>query len=81
MEDEGSKSEVEDLKEFLKEDKEIEEKEATVIYDKTQFSIRIPKKFARMFNLKGGEKFVFRPEQENNKIILKGELKDGINKV
>ncbi len=44
-----NKSEIEDLREFLGENKTFESQDATVIKDGIQFSIRIPKKFARMF--------------------------------
>ncbi len=77
---EKDKSEIQELKEFLSETKDLEPKEATVINDKTQFSLRIPRKFVRMFNLKGGEKFEFKPVMEEGKLILTGRLKNGINK-
>ncbi len=69
------KSEIDDLKEFLSENKKFDAKEATVINDKTQFSLRIPRKFVRMFNLQGGEKFEFRPTLEEKRLILTGRLK------
>lgn len=77
---EKDKSEIEELKEFLSETKDLELKEATVINDKTQFSLRIPRTFVRMFNLKGGEKFEFKPVMEEGKLTLTGRLKNGINK-
>lgn len=74
------KSEIEELREFLSGQEKLEVKEATIINDKTQFSIRIPRKIARMFNLKGGEKFEFEPKLENNKLILIGKLKNDVDK-
>lgn len=68
------KDEKDELMEFLKEEKEIEPKVMTIINDKTQYSIRIPKKFVRMFNLKGGEEFEFRAINEGSKFILRGRL-------
>ena len=74
------KSDIEELKEFLAEKKDLEPKEATVINDKTQFSIRIPRMFVRMFNLKGGEKFEFKPIMDEKGLVLTGRLKDGMDK-
>lgn len=69
------KDEKDELMEFLKEEKELEPKVMTIIYDKTQYSVRIPKKFVRMFNLKGGEEFEFKAIKEGDKFILIGRMK------
>lgn len=67
--------ELEDLKEFLSEKKEFKSEIMTIINDGRQFSVRIPKKFARMFELKGGEKFEFIPERHDDEWELVGRLK------
>jgi hypothetical protein len=33
-----------------------------------------------MFNLKGGEKFEFKPIMEENELVLLGRLKNGMDK-
>lgn len=72
------KTEIKQLKKSLpkKEQPEsLEPKETTIINDTTQFSLRIPQTFVKMFNLKGGEKFEFKPIEKKGKIILTGRLK------
>jgi len=69
------KSEKEELMDFIKEEKDLAPKQMTIINDKTQFSVRIPRKFVRMFNLKGGECFEFKAIKLEGNFILTGRLK------
>jgi hypothetical protein len=74
------KSDIKELKDFLEKEKEgFDTREASVINDNTQISIRIPQYYAKMFHLNGGEKFEFKAIREGKKIILTGRLKNGLD--
>ena len=60
------KQDIEELKGIMTGQAEPEKKEATIFFDKTQFTVRIPKDFAKGLRLRGGEKlrFTYLPDKK-----------------
>ena len=54
-----SKGELEEARTSLTGQRIVSTKTSTVIYDKKQYTLRIPIRFAQAIKLKGGEKFLF----------------------
>lgn len=80
-----SKKEIEEVKEFLSHDGQTEEKVTSIIYDKRQYSVRIPKKFAESLEINPKtDKFKFtliiHPALKGDLPELRGEIIHGKEK-